>query len=66
MNKELIKLNVIDRDGKKTLIEAIEGISVREAIMDKLALGKRGRNLIHCNFFCNDTYLTRSLKRALE
>ena len=38
MNKELIKLNVIDRDGKKTLIEAIEGISVREAIMDKLAI----------------------------
>ena len=37
MDKELIKLNVIDRDGKKTLIEAIEGISVREAIMDKLA-----------------------------
>ena len=37
MNKELIKLNVIDREGKKTLIEVTEGVTVREAIMDKLA-----------------------------
>ena len=36
MEKELIKLNVIDRDGNKTLIEAAEGTSMREAIMDKL------------------------------
>jgi len=39
MEKELIKLNVIDRDGKKTLIEAAEGTTMREAIMDKLAPG---------------------------
>ena len=37
MEKELIKLNVINREGNKTLIEVKEGTTIREAIMDKIA-----------------------------
>ena len=33
----LIRLNVIDRQGKKTVIEVEEGTSIRDAIEDKIA-----------------------------
>ena len=39
MQKKILKLNVIDRDGNKQSIESEEGITIREAIMDKLAPG---------------------------
>ncbi len=32
-----IKLNIIDKTGKKNTIEAEEGQTIREAVMDKLA-----------------------------
>ena len=37
MKKILIKLNVIDRDGKKNNIEVEEGTSLRDAIEEKLS-----------------------------
>tara|TARA_B100000686_G_C15901640_1_gene530536 strand:+ start:102 stop:449 length:348 start_codon:yes stop_codon:yes gene_type:complete len=33
----LIRLNVIDNEGKKTVIDAKEGTTIRQAIMDNLA-----------------------------
>tara|TARA_B100001996_G_scaffold355860_1_gene318779 strand:+ start:172 stop:510 length:339 start_codon:yes stop_codon:yes gene_type:complete len=39
MEKKLLKLNIIDRDGNKQTIETEEGLTIREAIMDKLAPG---------------------------
>ena len=35
----LIQFNLIDREGKKISIEAEEGITIKDAIMDKLAPG---------------------------
>ena len=37
MEKILIRLNVIDRDGKKTSIDIEEGTTIRDAIEEKLS-----------------------------
>ena len=37
MEKKLIRLNVIDREGKKTTIDIEEGITIRDAIDEKLS-----------------------------
>ena len=38
----LIRLNVIDREGNKSTIEAEEGTTIRQAIMDKLSPSNYG------------------------
>jgi len=38
----LIKFNLIDREGNKVSIEAEKGITIREAVMDKLTPGNFG------------------------
>jgi 2Fe-2S ferredoxin len=38
----LINFNLIDREGNKVSIEAEEGTTIREAVMDKLAPGNFG------------------------
>ena len=38
----LIQLNVVDRQGNKTTIDAEEGTTIREAVMNKLAPGDYG------------------------
>lgn len=38
----LINFNLIDREGNKISIEAEEGITIREAVMDKLKPGNFG------------------------
>jgi len=38
----LINFNLIDREGNKISIEAEEGTTIREAVMDKLAPGNFG------------------------
>ena len=38
----LVKFNLIDREKKKILMEAEEGITIREAIMEKLKPGNFG------------------------
>jgi 2Fe-2S ferredoxin len=38
----LIKFNLIDREGNKVSIEAEEGTTIRQAIMDKLTPGNFG------------------------
>ena len=35
----LVKFNLIDREGSKTSIEAEEGTTIKDAIMDKLSPG---------------------------
>ena len=37
MDKTLIRLNVIDREGKKTSIDIEEGTTIRDAIEEKLS-----------------------------
>ena len=37
MEKKLIRLNVIDREGKKTSIDIEEGTTIRDAIEEKLS-----------------------------
>ena len=37
MEKMLIRLNVIDREGKKTAIDIEEGTTIRDAIEEKLS-----------------------------
>ena len=45
MTKSIIKLNVIDRKGKKTTIETEEGTTIRDAIDNNL------QNVRFCSFF---------------
>ena len=37
MEKILVRLNVIDREGKKTAIDIVEGTTIRNAIEEKLS-----------------------------
>ena len=37
-----VKINLIDREGNKKLIESEDGISIKDAIMDKLSPGDFG------------------------
>ena len=49
MEKMLIKLNVIDRDGKKTTIDIEEGTTIRDAIEEKIAPESFGLCGGNCN-----------------
>ena len=49
MEKMLIRLNVIDREGKKTAIDIEEGTTIRDAIEEKLFPENYGVCGGHCN-----------------
>ncbi len=51
----LIRLNVIDREGKKTEIDAEEGTTIREAVMNKIAPGNYG--LCEGNCICSTCHV---------
>ena len=38
----LVKINIIDREGNKTIAEAEEGTNIKDAIMNKLSPGNFG------------------------
>ena len=51
----LIRLNVIDRQGNKTVIDAEEGRTIREVVMEKLAPGNYG--LCDGNCICGTCHI---------
>ena len=55
MEKNLVKLNVIDRQGNKTIIDVEEGTTIREAIMNKLAPDNYG--LCEGNCICGTCHI---------
>ena len=51
----LIRLNVIDRQGNRTVIDVEEGTTIREAVMNKLAPGNYG--LCEGNCICSTCHI---------